>query len=327
MQIQETPEPFSPAFGEILYTLSLEESEKGEEISIFNSAVTEKIGVKKATDAPLFTLNVGDYVRSQVDIEPFGRQPCGIVEASGRMWKSCIAYRDWAAECLHTAGVAALEPNEPMSDAPRRSLAAGEQDEIAWVADTGTVFARALFSTEENETVEMRLDEREVAQPEIVALILNADDLDLRLRERGKKWGDFRAFSVEIHTALGRVARFDYRIRAANGSGRRLAWWNRYGGVDFHTFEAVRREEAVVERNLPVSSRSRRAWTLATAASTREQGRWLAALAAAPRVWAVEGDRFIPVEVADSKVSVFDPKELGVEVTVVEAQTTEYQRF
>ena len=286
MQIHSTPEPFSPAFGEIRYAVSLRHDEKGGEISIFNSPVTEKIGIKKATEAPVFTLQVSDYVRSQIHIEPFPMQSCGLIEAGGRVFYSCIAYRDWACSTPHTAGVDPVETNQPMCDLAVRSLDADEQDEIGWIASEGVVFARALFRVD-GETVDIHLGRMEVSEPKMLALILNAGHLGELLLQRGVRWDDFSSFAVEIHSSYRPMACFEYRIRPHNCRKTRLAWWNRYGGIDFHTFEGVRSEERKIEKNtvpagdrtLNLSAKGYRQKNILTACTTRAQAERLSGIA------------------------------------------------
>jgi hypothetical protein len=335
MHTIQTPGPFSPAFGEILYTLSLDEAEKGEEISIFNSAVTEKIGIKKATEAPEFTLNVSDYVRSQIQIEPFPAQDSGIIDAHGRVWNSCIAYRDWASTHPHTAGIVPVGMNEPMCERPIRRLADNEQDEICWVAGEGNVFARALFPVEGTDAVEIHLGRREMSAPGMLALILNSRHLDTLLQQRGMKWEYFREFTVEIHADYQPMARFEYRIPPHNCGKIRFAWWNRHGAIDHYSFESLQKEEITVskrqieagDRKWNLSAQSRKTGVAATACSTRSHSEWLAGMAAAPRVWVACGERYVPVEITDPKITTWDPEHPEIEIHFEYGNLTEFQSF
>ena len=335
MQILRTPEPFSPAFGEIRYAVSLTDDEKGGEIGIFNSAVTEKIGVKKAAEAPEFTFHVSDYVRSQVHVEPLPPQGCGLVETPGRLFYSCIAHGEWAASTPHTAGVEAVGRNEPLTVRRSRSLAADEQDEIGWVAAEGTVFARALFPLDGAECVELHLGRAEVSEPRLLALILSAPNLVEWLLQRGYRWEDFPGFVVEIHAGYQLMARFEYRIRPIHPRKTRIAWWNRRGGIDFHTFEHVKNEGRTIEkstaeiagRTLVLGAQARRQKTVATARTTCAEAEHLSEIAGAPQVWVVEDGEAVPVETPGGTFVPDDPDRTAFELPLMYSEPIHFQSF
>ena len=335
MNLIQTPEPFSPAFGEILYAVSLEEAERGREIGIFNSPVTEKIGIKKATEAPVFNLHVSDYVRSQIGIEPFPRRECAIIDASERTYYSCIAYGNWASSTPHTAGILPVALNEPMTGQKIRFLGEDEQDEIGWIAEKGPVFARALFPVKGNEPLDIHLGRMEVDEPRMLGLVINSGHLDQRLRERDYRWGDFSRFILEIHSSHRVVSRFEYRIRPHNCHKTRLAWWNRYGAIDFYSFETIREIKYNIEkkqvghesRKRNTVSTSRPEIRVATACATREQIQWLSGIAGAPQVWVEEKERFVPVEMLDFSLPVYHPDRTDFEIRFQYAEGSPFQTF
>jgi hypothetical protein len=336
MQIINTPEPFSPAFGEILYAVALTEEERGAEIAIFNSAGQAMIGIKKATEVPEFSLNVADFLRSQVTIEPLPRQVCQIIEAPDRLFRSLIAHGDWTASQLHTAGIVPVGMNEAMCDPGLRSLGPDEQDEIGWVAGAGTHFARALFPITGKDPLEIQLGRIEIAEPRMLALIVNSDDLDLGLQQRGWGWDDFDRFTVEIHFNYQKITAFEYVVRPSNRSKTRLAWWNRQGAIDFHSFESTSREERLFEkreadtgnRKMPVSAQCQLIRTLHTAHTTREQALRLSQIVGSPQVWIAEGDTFIPVEIRSEKpFPIAENGETAIELQVVGTEPLLFQSF
>jgi hypothetical protein len=214
----------------------------------------------------------------------------------------------------HLAGIVEAGTGRVLTDAFERSLRPGEQDEIAWAAEPGPVSARALLNGRAGAPVELVLGRREVSETELVALVLNAADLESRLAESGRTWGEFSRASVEIYANFERIAAFDYALRPACSGGARLCWWNRSGGIDHHTFEVCREQGVDVEkssvrtggRSRVLTSRLRKTAFAATAPATRARAERLAALAAAPQVWLAEGDRFVPVELSEKRVVTHD---------------------
>ncbi|MCD8185521.1 MAG: hypothetical protein LUD68_03425 [Rikenellaceae bacterium] len=175
------------------------EQEQGEEISIYNSGLTEKIGIKKVTEIPSCTLNVSDYLRSQIRIEPFACQTCAVIEAPQRIFFSCIGGPRQLWQVAHTAGIASVGRNEPLREDFIRLLGREEQDEFCWITQEGLISARALFYGADTEPVEVNLGAKTVDRPQLLALILNGPHLEQRLRESGYCWDKFSRFTVEIH--------------------------------------------------------------------------------------------------------------------------------
>lgn len=333
MQLLRTPEPFSPAFGEILYAVSLTENEIGEEISIFNSAVTEKIGIKKATEAPAFTLNVSDYVRSQIRIEPFVRQECGIIEANERTFYSCIAWQDWASVNPHTAGIVSSGMNEPLCEPVVRRISEDEQDEICWVADKGPVSARVLFPLPDEDSIEIYLGRKEIDDPKILALIINGENLSSLLQQRGYIWNDFSLFTVEIYASHQLMSRIEYRIRPYNNDNVRLGWWNRQGAIDMYSFEAVKEinykaeKEQVVTNGvtLQYSGSGYKEMSVVTGCSTRQHDQWIAQIIGAPQVWVEQNQAWTPVKILNTTLPLYNPEKTEIEIRFAESVPTPFQ--
>ncbi len=320
MELLRSPEPYSPAFGEVLYAVSLDESEVGEEVGIFNSAATEKIGIKKALEAPEFILNVSDYLRSQVMIKPFPIQPCGIIDAGERVVFSCIACRDRVFAQPHTAGIVPVGTNEPMCGAEVRYLAEDEQDEISWIAGAGTVFARALFTDGGKEPVKIHLGRAEITEKQPIALIVNGGHLARLLTKQGRTWEEFNRFTVELHFNYQDIKSFEYRIRPLNSRKTRLAWWNRHGGIELCSFEATR-ETRRFER-----SQSRTEKILRTAFTTRREAVQLSEIPGTPQAWIVDHDNIRPVRVlSDKEFTVDDTETVSLEVRVEEVEKIPFQ--
>jgi len=333
MQILRTPEPFSPAFGEILYAVSLTEDEKGEEISIFNSAVTEKIGIKKATEVPTFNLNVSDYVRSQIRIEPFARRECGIMEAIQRTFYSCIAHQEWASTNPHTAGIVSMGMNKPLCEPVIRRISEDEQDEICWIATDGPVSARALFPLHDKDPIEIYLGREEIVDPKMLALIINGPNLNNLLQQRGYAWSDFSQFAVEVYASHRLMSRIEYRIRPYNSNKIRLAWWNRQGAIDMYSFEAVKEVHYKVEKEQVAanemtrqySGTGRKEMSVVTGCSTRQQDQWLAQIIGAPQVWMEQKEKWMPVQILNTTFPLYHPEKTEIEIRFAESVSTPFQ--
>lgn len=309
MKLIRQPEDFSPAFQEILYTVALEEGKKGAEVSIFNSPVTEKIGIKQVGESLEFTLNVADYVRSQIRLEPVSFRESGIIHTPERAYNSCIAYDTWACRVPHIAGKVAVTTNRLLSGRLNRTLGEDEQDEVSWIAEEGPVSARAIFQGK-NGSLEIYLGRREVKEREMVTLILNGSHLGKLLAQQERKWADFSTMSVLIHHDFQPVGELSCRLDDPNEGKTRLCWWNRYGGIDYHTFESppetvmIRAKEAISAGNgtVVLPSKSHKKIKAATAYTTEKQAEELAELLSSPQVWLVQEAHFIPVTITGDRL-------------------------
>jgi hypothetical protein len=205
-----------------------------------------------------------------------------------------------------------------MSTAPTKLvIRPGEKDEISLISDGGVVRPTVKFTHNENEYTDdiflsnygagvhtFVVDEAVVAQKFASQTGLTAD----RMRE----------FTVELRLTMpgnGYVYLWrHYVVDRTPHRGKRLAWINRYGVVDYYTFPIIDSRTLSGGRGRILSSAGwntveteAEEWTLLT--SDYEQAEtleWLAELLSSPRVWIVEQYGAVEVDVADSAVS-FDP--------------------
>lgn len=321
MELLYAPEPFSPAFGEILYAVSVNENEKGSEINILDSNTDEIIGIKKVGESPVSYLNVADYVQYQIRINPLPRQDSGMIKIPERIFYSGIACQGWKSKNPHTAGIRSAEPYTLLRENESYWLGEGEQDEICWIAKTGNLSAKALFPVDGEDSVEIGLGNINVSEKTMIALVLNSKHLEEEIRIQGKKWSDLTHFFVEIYTEEELKIRIEYRIKPHNCGKIRMAWWNCYGGIDFYSFETVTEETAITEKtntpdnrlNFPKKTKIQK--KASTTWGYKKKAQWLAGMMAAPQVWMEENGTFIPVKIQDNKMTVQHPEKNAIEIS------------
>jgi len=329
MVIINSPTPYSPAFREIPYTVGLTEAERGSEITILDTTGRRPVGAKRAATAPRFVLDTGDHTRIGIDLRPLAVQSSGIVATPEREFCSGIAVGGLLCTTPHTAGIVEAGLDRVLTEALERSLGPEDQDEIGWVASPGPVSARALFSGPHG-GIELFLGRHEAPAARMVALVINGEHLSGRLAEKRRTWRDFDEMRVEIHANFVRIAEIRYTLRPACAAGARLCWWNRLGGIDHHRFEEYRRAGVTIERQVvnlsggirTIGSRSRRTGQLVTTCADPAVADRIADAAAAPRVWLVEGERFVPVEIVDRQIALRDerPTEIALRIEYAEVE-------
>lgn len=314
MNIFQVPEPFSPAFQDIFYKISLDENEQNAEISIFNSPLTQKIGIKKGTEFPIFTLNAADYLRSQVAIKPIAPQNSGIILTPERVFQSCIAFGSSTFTTPHTAGIEKIEVNGLMSDARERRIGPDEQDEIPLLVDAGNLTARIIFNDKQGDCMEIGLGSLDFSSKHLATIVINTGNLLEIMETQGKNWEDFISMAVPIYNKGVLICEIRYRMMPHNCNKTRLCWWNRYGAIDYYTFEtAGPTEESITREQIDYNGRSRqtlgtshKTGSVTTTSTTKEQAEWLAGCATSPQVWIADGANFIPIEITDDRLMIHD---------------------
>jgi hypothetical protein len=319
MIISSYPAAYQSAFRPALFKLLAVDAPEGLDVEVLPATGSEALGVKRIYGGGEFVVNVAPYICPQLSPEPLYGEQMGLV-----LNQSCYAGCRVRVSGIttpvvfltggtHDAPIGAI-----MSAAPAKLIIRpGEKDEISVISDGGVVKPSVKFTHNGNEYTDdiflsnygagvhtFVVDEAVVAQKFVSQTGLDTD----RMRE----------FTVELRLTMSGggylYLRRHYVVDRTPYGGKRLAWINRYGVVDYYTFPIIDSRTLSGGRGCILSSTGWSAveteaeeWTLLT--SDYEQAdtlEWLAELLSSPRVWTIEGDEAIEVDVADGEVS-FDP--------------------
>lgn len=253
-------------------------------------------GHKRLRGQTAYTVNVAPCFRELFDVQPLDTNVP--VQPAGRTF--FVGLRGEAAPAnflMLSAGTESTVFHAPAHDCPpRRTLAVGENSELAVFTDPNTIVFEGV-----SQSGAQLFRHTVVAQNRgMVACPVSAVEGTTSMTVTASVGGAVRA-----------VQHYDI-VRRGRGAVR-LAWQNPHGAVDFYTFDSTLRNSVKIDRTLaqnvdgivPLSTIEERSMTLLSRNEEPAVLLWLAQILAAPRVWLCNADgTFTPVNVMTSKAEI-----------------------
>lgn len=267
------------------------------------TATTVKIGkYRKILTEKSQIINLTPYLREEINLAPIisGRytdSDCAIaveITADGTTYKSGESYAigDSAQDLKHCA-----------SDLPYRVIAQGQTDVVTVYLSQG-----CSADVEANQAI---INEQNNSVGTLVAIAVQPTTEQIKV----SKYLDDNSTSYiqDIH----------YIFRPMGLNGKRMAWLNRYGALDFWNFDYLREQsfgataETIYTHNgyQKIARTAEKVFVMETREATREALDALSFIIASPAVWIVNDDltgnpTFEEVDVITEECKVFDSKEL-----------------
>jgi hypothetical protein len=285
----------------------------GVDIEIFSDSGDQLLGVKRIYSTDGASVNVAPYARRLLNPTPLCAQTAGIQIGTARTAACYIAAPDFVSDrVMLCAGSENAGANMLLSAAPPTvKIAPGEKDEMGIISKARIYYEVTFRHGEISHTEE--IGQRNNAGS--MAVVIDPDAVrQVYVRRTGGAPDELADFTVRLRLAQagfeGRIIERKYIIDGSGRTGRRLAWVNRYGSVDYHTFPVceefrswgsrTRIETPAGYRTVATSARqSLRLLSEPCDAATAE---WLSELFSSPSVWLVDGSVAEKVEVAAGEV-------------------------
>jgi hypothetical protein len=321
MNVTNFPRPYQSVFSEACFTLGGVQDSGGLDIAICSPGIAGPLGVKRfyGTGAASVSVNAAPYVRRLFSPGPMCGLMPGLHKADGRVVSCYIEAPGYSSAAVPlTFGVEDCPQDVILSAAPETvKIRPGERDEISVITSGGVIKPVVVFS---HSGIEYTDDSCPPANSEgMMTVVVDA----IAVREAfelstGAPASEMTGFSVELPvgsgTSGGTVLLRRYLIDRTSMGGRRLAWINRYGAIDYHTFPTVTETGLSGGRTRIFTPAGYR--TVATAAETSEtlvsepcdgtMAAWLAEIFSSPAVWQIDGTGFERVEISNGG-AVFSP--------------------
>ena len=268
------------------------------------TATTVKIGkYRKILTEKSQTINLTPYLREEINLgavvngkytDEDNAVPIQIT-VEGRVYDSGESY---------TIGDDAMELEHCASDLPYRVIAQGQTDAVTVYLSNGN-----SADIEANQTVIKHVQNNKVGT--LVAINIQPTTENIKV----SKYLDDNSTSYiqDIH----------YIFRPMGLNGKRMAWLNRYGALDFWNFDYLREQsfgataETIYTHNgyKKIARTAEKVFVMETREATREALDALSFIIASPAVWIVNDDltgnpTFEEVDVITEECKVFDSKEL-----------------
>ncbi len=289
------------AYQDVVYRLTEADPASRTEVSILLSADGHNAtvaGKKICHGRADYEINIGPYLRRAFDVEPVGEAEGGLSYPSGRTIFGTISApgADTPGYIAYTCGTADAAGYDVLSDAPyRHKIAAGEADEISLLTSGAGTCSCTAYTQTGRQLFGFAGNERESM------LTVRVAPADLE----GVEYFEVRYEGPRISGSLRR-----YDVVQRGEGATRLCWMNRFGALDYYTFECVdsnlktRRQYIETLSGAEINTLAGEAHT--TLASDWEEAatlRWLAQIVNSPRVWVCEQDgSYRRVEVASESI-------------------------
>jgi hypothetical protein len=286
----------------------------GIDIEISSPGRLEPLGVKRIYASGAAVVNVAPYARRLLDPKPMCDSPAGIFVGPGRA-ASCYIYSPGlSTEAVMLCGGTEHAPmNTMLSEAPPEvKIAPGERDEIP-VISQDRVVPELHFTHNGVSYTDHPFGQRNASG--ILAAVIDLDTVwrSFTARTRADA-GLLERFTVRLRLEqqgfTERIVERHYVIDRSGRRGRRLAWVNRYGAIDYHTFPVVDEFRSGGSRTRMETPAGYR--TMATTASRSVRllsgpcdpmtAEWLSEIFSSPAVWTVDGAEYEKVEVSRGEV-------------------------
>lgn len=331
MRIPMFPVPYQSMFRPCLFYLEDMRAASGVDMKIYCSQSLTPLGTKRLYSATTATVNVAPYARRLWKPTPLVAMGPGMHIDAGRHVTCWIEGGGLTSRSVVLCGGAQDdERNWLLSASPDTvSIAPGEADEMSvlsgdWVS-TIVTFRRGNLTYTDTSLGQRNADG-------MVTALIDANNMARRFSSlTGAMTVDLDEFTVRMKIEQSgyesRLVERHYVIDRTVRPSRRLAWINRFGAVDYHTFPLAAGFRSQGARSRVETSAGRRTAYTTARQSIRLQSEpcgeadaeWLSEIFSSPAVWMVEGKEFSEVEVEAGEVvcSPFQPTVVEVVISPV----------
>ena len=309
MNIVKFPTQYASAFNEAICRISATPDEIVE-LDLYDHAGTSIIGRRRFCGDNSYDVNLAYCAQSQLNITPLTTVQCGFAVPTGRAINVTVGAGSLRRSTVLTGGQRTCFSYEKLSDSPDvLDIATNEWDEIAVIAEGGSIQADAIVEKPAAMTVELAT--KSDAQG-LLVFALKMADLLVKLQAAGKSSLEpDERFKIRISDSDGYVlAEQGYRIVSPSTDNVRLCWWNALGQIDYYTMRRVQEVRYNLQKERMLTSdgykmtacRREREMRVVSDFLSSEFIEWLSEIASSPRVWVLENGRFVRVEVVDEAV-------------------------
>lgn len=299
MNIKTSPAPYATAVEPLLYTLEGLDPDTVTTVEIVNADNGATLGTLRLRGLAERSIDVAPYLRRHFVLAPTINSATYAVGLPFSIINCYIRIGDIESDVLHASLAAPhnapLVPKMLLSDKPlRRTLAAGESDDLRLISEDGTIGASFVLFDEAGNATPCTISTSEREQ--MVCLVVDFDSLQARVSAPLKR------IEATLNTSKGVVATIIYDVVERGSTSLRVAWVNSYGACDQHTFEGRGSRKVSIERSRVVGSHDpittrRTTLTLDSGIMPHDALNALLSLLASPAVWLIVDGSLRKVEV------------------------------
>lgn len=296
--ITSSPQNYSPAFSALIYEIECESSDNFE-VEIYDATTDELLGTKRYSDLDTHQVYISDYVQYQFDIQPLISSPCALQVDEDKLKGVYVKVdeQDATDATWHTFAVESVDQNQMMTNAPtKRKIAWAECDEFSFIATECSITARYFLLGEQGyyQILNTSID----ADNQVVSLLTDMSVIAQELESEGFETSDFYQMILSVEVDDDVAFSVEYELTSVNYEHKRLCWINKYGAVDYYTFEGRSNSQFEVSKTRIYSadgykvtnSEANTTMLLYSDFEPLDTMAWLSEMLASPKIWLVEKD-------------------------------------
>ena len=193
------------------------------------------VGVKRIAGGDAALVNIACYMRRLLTPVPFPADSTGLFSDAGRFVTAAVGCGGAVSPVrTFTGAVRRLSEYEVLTTLPmHRTIAWDESDEVSLLVPGCSMTYSWRVSGEAEYVYE---SPEYIASRGIVTLVVGMPSVRTTLAAVGVQTDGVAALRVTVRVAGESVAEVHYRIEPREPGSVRLCWFNRMGGLDYHTF-------------------------------------------------------------------------------------------
>lgn len=336
MKVIDYPKACQSAFREACFTLGEISAEEGLDIVIYTSENPTPLGVKRVYGTGTKTINAAPYVRSLLSPEPLCTAAAGMTEAAGRTAPCFVSFPGGFSDTVRlTAGTEDAPTGKILSAAPAAAeIRRNERDEISLIGGGRSIIPVIMLCDDNTKYPFSGFPS--VNSKGMLTFVVDVGAMgELYATKSGKDASEMKSFQVNLASSPDIFLTRSYEVVEIPYTGRRLAWVNRYGAVDYFTFpysqgsrvKGHRERIYSPEGYRTVATFSEKSETLMSGQVDAATVEWLSEIFSSPAVWVVSGSKCEKVEVAESSAEYSSLRPGTVSVTVSPAKKSLSRKF
>jgi len=300
MRFIEIPEPYSSAVSPAMFILDGADVDKTVTVEILDADSGAIVGKQRLKGLARYTINAAPYFRPLFPLSPVVNSVTYVVPYYDCIRNCRLRVGELLSETVPLVFCSPRRSPVPagalMTDMPlRRTLAAGESDELRIVSLDGSIAARFSMTLADGSVQEFEMSTEEMEK--MVGAIVDLDSLQRRTG------ADISRFTVALTGSEGLSGEVSYEVVERGSDACRVVWVNSYGASDYYTFDRIGQRRLQVGRIRSGEDHPNAATILKTVLSLdsgirpRAEAEALAGILSSPAVWIVENRRAKAVRV------------------------------
>ena len=306
----DTPDNNCSVFEPLLYTISNPDN-LSVDAEVFSTNETSALGIKRIPASTYASFNIAGYLRRRLNPTPFTTDSFGLF--SDPLRTITVAVRCGSAISpvrTFSAATSKLYDNQYLSDMPcNRSIAWHENDEISLYIPDSSLYYKLTLS---GPSKIIFSSPRHTFSRGIVSLCIDMKTLYSRLINYNTTPEDYHSMCIEIYNGNQQLISLHYTLNTnpSASSNTRLCWLNRLGAIDFFSFSkpsdtslSVSKEHCLCHDTLAVSNLSASTqFKVSSGFLPQNTLNPVAAIISSPRVWMVNQNTLIPIDITSDSL-------------------------